>query len=116
MGSGWGVAVTVLVPTVTGEDSLGNPVHGEPVREVVEDVLVAPGSTSSLDASRPEGTSAALTLHFPKGYDRRLRGCEVVLPEPWGGPWRVVGDPMPYEDGLCPGPWHMPVEVEAAHG
>ena len=39
-----------------------------------------------------------------------------MLPEPWGGPYRVIGDPRPYEDAICPTPWHMPVEVEAADG
>lgn len=119
MGSGWGVEATVLVPTEGGLDRLGNPVPDKPERVVVPGVLVAPGATGAtvgLEASRPEDVRVALTLHFPKSFKRSLRGCTVTLPEPWGGPWRVIGDPMPYDDALCPGPWHMPVEVARVDG
>ena len=112
----WGVTATVERPTTEGTDRLGNPVPGEPETEVVHGVLVAPGATSNLDASRQAGVRSYLTLHFPKGYAGSLRGCTVTLPAPWGGPWRVVGDPMPYDDSLTPGPWHMPVEVVACDG
>lgn len=113
-----GVAVTVVRPTPAGRDRLGNPAYGEPVREVVPDVLVQPGPTSELDASRPEGVTVAYTLHFPKAYEASLEGCAVELPAPWAseGCYRVVGDPRPYMAGNCPTRWNRPVEVEAAHG
>ena len=58
----------------------------------------------------------AYSLHFPKGYDGPLENCLVELPEPWAGRYRVIGDPRPYIDADTPTPWHLPVEVEAAHG
>lgn len=111
-----GVTVNVLRPSTSGTDRLGNATHGTPTKEAVANVLVAPGDTESFEASRPDGTSAMLTLHFPKSYAASLRGCEVELPTPWGGTWRVVGDPMPYIDGNTPTPWNRPVSVEVAHG
>lgn len=111
-----GTTVTVLRPSVVGTDRLGNPVPGEPGAEQVGNVLVAPGPTADMEASRPEGVTVAYTLHFPKAYAGSLRGCYVRLPQPWSGTYRVVGDPRPYMDENTPGSWDRPVEVEAADG
>ena len=108
-----GIEVTVLRPTRT-TDRLGNEVDGEPEREQVENVLVAPGPTADMEASWPDGVTVALTLHFPKTYTASLEGCSVELPEPWEGTYHVIGNPMPYM--RSPGQWNRPVEVEMAHG
>lgn len=108
-----GIAVTVLRPS-RSVDRLGNEVDGEPEREPVDNVLVAPGPTADMEAARPDGVTVALTLHFPKTYTASLEGCSVEMPEPWEGTYRVIGNPMPYM--RSPGPWNRPVEVEASHG
>lgn len=108
-----GTTVTVLRPTTGGADALGSPVPGEPGREEVSGVLPQPGATSDLDASRPEGTEATVTFHWPRGYGRSLRRCLVE----WAGEtWRVVGDPRPYLGADVPGPWDMEVEAVLVHG
>ena len=111
-----GITVTVLRPNPTGRDRLNNVTYGEPTREVVENVLVAPSTTEDMEAAREHGTDTALTLHFPKAYTGDLRGCSVELPAPYSDTYRVVGVPKPYLDANCPTPWHMPVTVEVAHG
>lgn len=112
-----GVTVTVVRPTYKQDpDRFGNPIEDTPVEETVDDVLVAPGSTGDIEAARPQGVTVAYTLHFPKGYDASLEGCSVELPAPWTGTYRVIGDPRPYIDANTPTAWHLPVEVEAAHG
>lgn len=111
-----GTTVTVLRPTAQRPDRFGNVTYGTPTSETVDNVLIAPGATSDLEAGRPEGVQVAYTLHFPKTYSASLEGCSVVLPAPWSGTYRVIGDPSPYMDENTPTPWHMPVEVEAAHG
>ena len=111
-----GTRVTVVRPRSMGVDRLGLPFYGEPEREPVDNVLVQPGATADMDASRPEGVTVALTLHFPKEYGQPLKGCSVELPEPWAGTYRVIGDPRPYMVENTPGPWDRPVEVEAADG
>lgn len=109
-----GETVTVLRPTETGDaDPFGAPVAGEPGRERVSGVLVTPGSTSDLDASRPEGVSVAYTVHLPKEYGKCLRGCSIEI---CGKPYRVIGDPKPYMEVGTPGPWNLAVEVEAVDG
>lgn len=110
-----GVTVTVNKPTVQSVDRLNNPVYSfEQVS--VANVLVSPGATDDLEAARPEGVSVAYTLHFPKTYTGDLEGCTVELPAPWSCTCKVIGKPTPYIDANTPTPWHMPVEVEYAHG
>lgn len=107
-------SVTVLRQNPTGStDPFGAPVEGEPAKEAVDGVLLTPGATSDLDASRPDGVRVAYTVHFPKGYGKSLRGCSVVIE---GKPYRVIGDPKPYMDEWTPGPWNMAAEVEAVDG
>lgn len=118
-----GISVTVLRPSVATVDRFGNEVPGEPTRETVADVLIEPGATSDLEASRPEGVVVAYTLHFPKTFTASLEGCMVELTEGWhngsyirGGTYRVIGAPSPYMTANTPTRWNMPVEVETAHG
>lgn len=112
-----GVTVTVKTPTAGAKDRFGNPTETF-VPSTVSDVLVVPGATSDLEASRPEGVTVAFTLHFPKTFTETLEGCEIELPEPWtgGNPYRVIGSPAPYMESNTPTRWHMQVEVESAHG
>lgn len=92
------------------------------VSEVVENVIVAPGSTSSVEEStRPYGTRAVFTLGFPKTFSKRLRGCRVVVRCPEGGNegehmYSVIGDPQPNTLENCPTEWWYTAEVEAVNG
>lgn len=110
-----GTTITVNKPYPNGTDRYNNVVYGM-TGSTVDDVLIVPGSTEFLDASRPEGVSVAYTLHFPKTFVESLEGATVELPEPWSGEYRVIGDPKPYMDANTPTRWNRPVEVEAAHG
>ena len=111
-----GTTIKVLRPGVGVKDRLGNMVNSNYEEETVDNVLVAPGATKELEAARPEGVDVAYSLHFPKTYTGTLEGCKVELPSPWTGTYRVIGDPREYMDVNTPTQWHMPVEVEAAHG
>lgn len=110
-----GVAVTVIRKVKSGVDRLNNDVYVTS-SETVGNVLVSPGGTDDLEASRPEGVKVAYTLHFPKTYKASLEGCDIALPEPWAGAYHVIGNPQPYIDANTPTRWNRPVEVEAAHG
>lgn len=107
---------TVYAPVHGIKDRFGNPQRAFDEGTAVDGLLVAPGSTDDLDASRPDGVSVALTVHFPKTWATSLRGCEIELQAPYAGRYRVIGDPQPYMDGNTPGAWSMPVEVERADG
>lgn len=103
----FGETVEVVRPVVE-YDELNEPVEGEPETELVDNVLVAPGSTTDMDEKRPQGVSVVFTLHFPKTYTKPLRGCQIKVR---GTLYEVVGDPQPYTEANVPGDWSMPVEV-----
>ena len=106
-----GEPVEVIRPAIS-YDELREPTYGEPEREQVE-VLVCPGSTSDLDATRPNGVEVVFTLHFPKTYTKPLQGCRV---EVCGDIYEVIGDPRPYTAANTPGAWNLTVEVKRVDG
>ena len=82
-------------------------------RETVQNVLVCPGATAdSATNARPDADRVAYTLAFPKGYDKPLRNCRVVI---HGREYRVMGDPQPCREN-CPTAWWLRAEVERADG
>lgn len=82
-------------------------------RETVQDVLACPGATADNAANaRPDADRVAYTLAFPKGYDKPLRNCRVVI---GGREFAVMGDPQPCREN-CPTAWWMRVEVERVDG
>lgn len=94
-------------------DKLGEPTVVATEREDVKGVLVCPGSTSDLDASRPNGATVAFTLHFPKDYTKSLKDCLV---EVRGKEYVVIGDPQSYTVQNTPGEWNLTVEVSRTDG
>lgn len=108
-----GVSVAVLRPGAPVVDEHGNEVPSEPSAETVENVMPQPGAPHDLGAARPHGVSAAMTFHFPKGYGKSLRGCTILY---GGRAYRVVGDPQPFPEPLCPGAHDREVEAEAVDG
>lgn len=103
--------ITVIRESITYDD-LSEPIYGEPEKEQV-DVLVHPGSTTDLDASRPNGVEVIFTLHFPKSYTKSLQGCHI---EVRNDIYEVVGDPQSYAPENTPGNWNLPVEVKRVDG
>lgn len=107
-----GEVVTVITPD-GARDELGEPIGDGESRQEVANVVVVPGATADLDASRPDGARVAYTLGFPKDFCGGLRGCDV---EVRGERHRVVGDPRRLTPANTPGPWNLTVEVEAVDG
>lgn len=107
-----GETVTVIRREVE-RDELGEPSSAKVTREAVGNVVVAPGSTSDLDASRPGGVTVSFTLCFPKSYGGELRGRTV---EVRGTEYAVVGDPQRYAPENAPGDWNLTAEVTRTDG
>ena len=105
-----GQAVEVIRVTVSYVD--GERVESTE-RETVQNVLVCPGATAESAANaRPDADRVAYTLAFPKGYDKPLRNCRVVI---GGREYRVMGDPQPCREN-CPTRFWMQAEVERVDG
>lgn len=104
--------VAVIAPAVE-YDALGEPIERGSVSTVIEGVVVCPGATSELDASRPDGVEVAYTLCFPKSFTASLKGCRVNVR---GTEYRVVGDPQRYNPANTPGNWNLTVEVGRTDG
>lgn len=107
-----GEPVTVIVPSIE-EDVLGEPAYGDPQRLPVGNVVVSPGPTADLDASRPNGVTVDYSLGFPKSFAFGLRGCRV---EVRGVEYAVVGDPQRHTPQNTPGDWNLTVEVTRCDG
>lgn len=101
-----------VVSTAEVLDDLGERVSTSETETAV-DVLVQPGATADLDATRPEGVTVAYTLHFPKTWTAPLRGCSCIVR---GERFAVVGGPKPYTAANTPGAWNMAVEVTRTDG
>ena len=111
-----GRAVTVRTPNAWEVDRYNNRIPTGYSEATIGNVLISPGATAELEASRPQGVTVAYTLHFPKSFSGNLEGCLIDLPAPYTGSYRVIGKPTPYMDENTPTAWNMPVEVAAAHG
>lgn len=107
-----GESVAVMRPHAS-YDELGEPAWGEPEREEVENVVVKPGASDDMGASRPNGVEVSYTLSFPKTYGKSLRGCSI---EVRGEAFDVVGDPKPLTEANTPGAWNLTVEVTRTDG
>lgn len=98
----------------------GTNAHNQPVYEwtetPVDDVLVAPGARTDIpENARPDGTTVAWTLHFPKTYTGGpLRGTRISVRGEEAAP--VIGDPQPYTTANTPTRWNMPVELQRTDG
>lgn len=82
-------------------------------RETVPNVLVCPASTTDADGNaRPDADRAAYSLAFPKGYDKSLRNCRVVID---GCEYAIAGDPRPCREN-CPTAWWTVAEAVRSDG
>lgn len=107
-----GEKVTVKTPVYTEDEH--NELSVTWVSADVENVVVAPGSSSDVeDSTRPYGTRAVFSLAFPKTFGASLRGCRVSVR---GTDYSVIGDPHPNTMDNSPTSWHYTCEVEDVDG
>lgn len=107
------VTVEVVAPLEPATDAHGNAVHELGKAVEVAGVLPQPAGPADLSADRPEGARVAMTFHWPKADRRSLRRCLVR----YGGRiYRVIGDPLPFAAGNCPGQFDRAVACEAVDG
>ena len=108
-----GQTITLYSKTQTGSDPFGQAVYEETPVEV-SNVLIAPiGADAAPKQDGLQNALEAYEIHIPKGDTNVWEDCRVSF---WGKTFRAVGAVKRYMDENTPTRWHMPVEVEVAHG
>lgn len=104
-----GIPVKLYERTASGTDTFGHPIYIEaPV--TVEDVLVAPASTTEvLDMFNITGKKAVYNIAIPKGDTHTWQDCRVDF---FGASWRVIGFPQQGIEENIPGRWNQRWMVE----
>ena len=110
-----GVTVQVERPYENGTDRFNNVVYGM-TGETIDNVLYYNGNSDDLEASRPEGMTIDYTLSLPNTYTGSLEGCNITLPNPPGGTYRVIGDVEYLIPENTPTQWNGIVRIGHAHG
>lgn len=111
-----GTAVTLYVETITGYDSLGEPII-ETTPEQVENVLIGEPSTDEITSSVSlYGKKISYMLGIPKGDTHDWVNKKVDWTDPYGNTHTCTTFGVPItgiEANLPPLPWHMKVRCEA---
>ena len=104
-----GMNVSVYEPIHTGIDGFGNPVY-EFEAVVVENVLVAPGSSDDiLSTTNLTGKKAIYTLAIPKSDNHDWTDKKVEF---FGQMWKTFGIPLEGIEENIPLEWNKKVMVE----
>ena len=90
---------------------------GETVKTVgytdVDDVLIGQPSADELVSSvELTGNRTVYVLGIPKGDMHEWKDTTVILPEPFGGTYRTVGEPTVGIEANIPLRWNKKVRVE----
>lgn len=104
-----GVTVTLYEKTLTGVDSLKNPVYSTTPTEVAN-VLVGQPETDDVNSSISlYGKRIAYWLGLPKGDTHTWTDSDVLI---FGEKFRTFGDTVQGIEVNVPTPWHKKVRVE----
>lgn len=105
-----GITVLLYQKTETGIDAFGTPIYEE-VAEAVENVLVAPATTTDItDSTNLYGKKAIYNLGIPKGDQHDWENKRVDF---FGRSWRAFGFVLSGIDANVPTQWNGKVMVEA---
>lgn len=104
-----GITVKLHARTLSGYDSLNNPVYTTTAVDV-ENVLVGqPTSEEIRNSVDLDGRRLAYVLGIPKGDAHEWRNCEVEF---FGRRFRAYGDVLEGIAANVPTPWNRKVMVE----
>ncbi len=99
-----GITITLINQIETGKDEFNHPLYAEK-RISVENVLVAPASTSEIaDMLNLTGKKAEYNLAIPKGDNHIWKDQKVEF---FGEIWQVIGFPQQGIDENIPLDWNQ---------
>ena len=111
-----GIDITLISKTQTGTSGFNQPIYKE-TEITVHDVLVGEPSTDDIQTNLTAyGKKRSYTLAIPKGDISTWANAEVVLPEPFGGRYKVIGNPIAGIEANIPLRWNKKVSLEKLEG
>lgn len=107
-----GIPVRLAVKTPDGVNEFGEELFSTEFI-TVDDVLVGePSSEDSPEVTHLDGSHVSYTLAIPKGDCHKWEDTEVVLPSPFCGKYRTVGEPTAGIEANIPLRWNRKVRIE----
>lgn len=111
-----GIDITLVSKTQTGTSAFNTPVYSE-TNITVHDVLVGEPTTDDIQSNLTAyGKKTTYTLAIPKGDNNTWDDNEVILPEPFGGRYKVIGHPTAGIEANIPLRWNKKVNLERLEG
>lgn len=111
-----GISITLVGKTQTGVDAFNQPIWKD-TEITVDDVLVGEPSTNDVQNNiTAYGKKTVYTLAIPKGDLNTWENGEVILPEPFGGRYRVIGKATAGIEANIPLRWNKKVHLEELEG
>ena len=104
-----GVTVTLYEKTLTGVDSLKNPVYSTTPTEVANVLVGQPETDDVTNSISLYGKRIAYWLGLPKGDTHTWTDSDVLI---FGERFRTFGDTVQGIEANVPTPWHKKVRVE----
>lgn len=111
-----GISITLVSKTQNGVDAFNQPIWKDS-EITVDDVLVGEPSTDDIQNNiTVYGKRTVYTLAIPKGDSNIWANGEVILPDPFGGRYRVIGNATAGIEANIPLRWNKKVHLEELEG
>ncbi len=107
-----GITISLKEKVQTGTDEFNHPVYSVTYTDV-DNVLVGEPSTDEVtDTMNLYGKKVSYVLGIPKGDTHIWKDTEVILPDPFAGTYRTIGEPIAGIESLIPLSWNKKVRLE----
>lgn len=111
-----GIDITLKTKEQIGISGFNQPVYRD-VEVIVSDVLVGEPNSEDIQTNLTAyGKKTSYTLAIPKGDTNIWEDAEVILPEPFGGTYKVIGNPTAGIEANIPLRWNKKVNLERLEG
>lgn len=111
-----GISITLVSKTQNGTDAFNHPTYAE-TSKTVSDVLVGEPSTADIENNLTVyGKRTAYTLAIPKGDTNTWENANVILPAPFTGNYKVIGNATAGIEENIPLRWNKKVHLEKLEG
>lgn len=111
-----GITIKIIKKTQTGYDWANAPVYEESEEEVSNVLVGEPSADDVINTLNLHGKHVAYMLAIPKGDTHDWTDTEVILPPPFSGRFRTIGEATVGIEENIPLMWNKKVKVERYGG